>query len=343
MPDISLEARVERVRASSLLPILDLFLAERDRRNLDPRTVENYRHQIQPFRTWWEERDGPPVLTEEALAEFNTWLTVDWVTATGSAPAPSTIHTTARRVRQFLRWLHKTGRMAADISDWMPMPPAVDSPQRFISPDDLQAVLDAIPPGPLRFRDWATVALLAETGARRFEVAEILADCVHVEADMSGGWVDLYKVKGDAKGRRGKSRRVAFGPATAVALHFYRLHQGLVGVGWDDDPRLLQMSNTAIRLRVAKWSTLADLPLGAHDFRRTFADHWLENCPDRANAMILLKLQLGHALKDDITVAHYIDTRNREKIARKLRENYVSPLDGLDLPWGSAGARELNP
>lgn len=332
MIDLSVHGQAEAVNAAALVVVLDLFLAERDRRDLDPRTVENYRHQIQPFRDWWEAR-GDPVLSEEALAEFWAWLSSDWVTATGNPPAPSTLHTTARRVRQFLRWLHRTGRLPVDVSDWMPIPPAVDSPQRFLAQDVLQAVLDAIPAGPLRFRDFATVALLAETGARRFEVAELLAENVHVDPDLAGGWAELVKVKGDATGRRGKSRRVAFGPATARAIHFYRLHQALVGVDWEEDPRLLQMSNTAIRLRVAKWAARAELPLGAHDFRRTFADYWLDHCPDRAHAMLLLKLQLGHALRDDVTVAYYIDTRNRDKVIRKLRDNYVSPLADLDLPW----------
>ena len=59
------------------------------------------------------------------------------------------------------------------------------------------------------------------------EIAELLADNVHVEADLSGGWADLYKVKGDAQAKRGKSRRVAFGSATARAIHFFRLHQAL--------------------------------------------------------------------------------------------------------------------
>lgn len=325
-------APTEAINAAALPHCLDLFILERDRRNLDPRTVENYRHQLQPFRDWWQAR-GDPILSEEALAAFWLWLSTEWITAAGGPPAPSTLHTVARRVRQFLRWLHRTARLPVDVSDWMYIPHLPDSPQRFLSRDDLQAVLDAVPAGPLRLRDYATLSLLVETGARRFEVAELLADNVHVDPDLSGGWADLHKVKGDAQGRKGRSRRVAFGPATARAVHFWRLHQRLQGLDWAADPRLLQITNTAIRLRVAVWAAAADMPLGAHDFRRTFADHWLEHCPDRAHAMLLLKLQLGHALRDDITVAHYIDTRNRDKVARKLRDNYVSPLAGLDLPW----------
>lgn len=331
MLDLSLHAATESINAAALPQALDLFLQERDSRDLDPRTVENYRHQIQPFRDWWTAR-ADPILSQQALADFWAWLSRAWVTATGGPPAASTLHTVARRVRQFLRWLHRTGRLGVDVSDWMPIPPLGDSPQRFLEAADLQAVLDAIPVGPLRFRDWALFALLAETGARRFEVAELLADAVEIDPGGGGGWAQLRRVKGDAMGR-GVGRVVAFGPATATALSCYRLHHSLLGLDWAADPRLLQMSNTAIRLRVARWSVAADLPLGAHDFRRTFADHWLDHCPDRAHALLLLKLQLGHALRDDVTVAYYIDTRNRRKVLSRLRDNYVSPLAGLALPW----------
>jgi integrase len=333
MIDLSVNAQVEAVNAAALPTVLDLFLQERDRRALDPRTVANYGHQLQPFADWWRDRDDP-VLSEAALADFWQWLSRDWVTATGNPPAPSTVHTVARRVRQFLRWLHRTGRLPVDVSDWMPLPPSPDPAQRFLDRGQLQAVLDAIPPGSLRFRDRATFALLGETGARRFEVAELLEEDVHVDPDLSGGWARLRRVKGDAQGR-GQGRVVAFGPVTAQAVHQWRLHQALMGLDWADDPRLLQMTNTAIRLRVAKWAAGAGFALGAHDFRRTFSDHWLEHCPDRARAMLLLKLQLGHTIRDDVTLAHYINTKNPGRVVDQLRAVYVSPLAGLDWSVGN--------
>ena len=73
----------------------------------------------------------------------------------------------------------------------------------------------------------------------------------------------------------------------------------------------------------------AGVEVSAHDFRRTFATHWIRNCraPSPAVAEQLVRVQLGHSAQN-VTQAHYLALDHTD-----VAKYYVSPLDGIDL-WG---------
>jgi integrase len=326
MLEIAVVAKSNPIRAAVLDPLIETYLEE-VKETLSPRTANNYRHQIQPFRAWWAEV-GPGldhILTEQAAGGWPGWVRKHYTTTKGKPPAPATVRSGAIRVRQFFRWLFRTGRLPVDISHWSPLPTKQPHGRRFLDRAQCQALFDAVPDGPLRFRDRAMLAFLLDTGARRFEAAAALWADLHT--DERGGWCRLRLTKGDAEGETG-GRLVAFGPETARAIHYHRQFLHITGRE-GDDPRLLGMTNTAIKDRLDKLAQRVGWAIGAHDCRRTFADHWWERNRAHEHAMILLKLQMGHTVGDDITLTHYVDLRNENRLIEMIREVYVGPCEGL--------------
>jgi integrase len=231
------------------------------------------------------------------------------------------------RVRQFFGWLHRTGRLPLDISGWVSLPKKRSTSKRFLTLEQCQELIDAVPDGPLRLRDRALVAFMLATGARRFETSNALWADVHIDDD--GGWCRLRKTKGDVDGE-GVGRIVVFGPATGQALHFYRQFLRITGQS-GKDARVFAMTNTAIKNRFNKISERLWWTTGPHDLRRTFADFWWNENREHLQSMALLKLQLGHRLTGDVTITHYINIANEDRLIHSLRSAYVSPVELLKV------------
>jgi integrase len=326
MIDLQLAANETPIRATHLDHLIDVYLSDCSA-SVDSATVTSYRHQIAPFRAWWAQA-GPPVdhiLTARAVEVFPAWVRAEYRNHRGRPPSPASLRSCCVRVRQFTRWLYRTGRLPVDITAWIPLPKKRPQSQRFLTPQQCQDLLEAVPAGPLQYRDRAMIAFLLATGARRFEAANALWADLHI--DERGGVVRLRKTKGDNTGQGG-GRIVVFGPATAEAIHYHDQFLRLTGQA-GDDLRVFGMSNTAIKNRFAKLAERLGWPIGPHDCRRTFADHWWHSHRGGDQAMILLKLQLGHAVGHDVTMAHYIDTTNETRIIELIREAYTGPVEGL--------------
>ena len=324
------------ISARHLLTTLDQFLAE-VAPTVKDETAAGYAMRFIPFRQWWE-TTGPPhyVLTSTSLGEFRRWLETDYRDTNNRSPSQSTVRTVIARLRRFLRWLHKTGRLPIDLAEWLPLPPKPKHKRRFLDQEQCQALIDAVPPGPLRFRDWAMIAFLLETGARRFEAAEALWGETVIDPQTFLGYTHLRKVKFDSEGK-GLGRVVVFGPTTGRALHQHRLFLQLTGQT-DAAGRVFGMSNTAIKMRFRKLSERTGFEVGPHDLRRTFSDWWWEHNSNDERAMVLLKLQLGHSIGEDVTLKHYINLDNTPRLIKMLHASYTSPAQSLQWP----GVGDLN-
>jgi len=291
-------------------------------------TAINYGHHLAPFLVWWSEY-GPPhehTLTDKALEDCYTWLMNDYRTTKGKPPALATLHSVATRIRMFLHWLYTTKRLPIDISGWMQIPPEPGPRDRYLDLAQCQALFDACK-GTLRVRDHAILAMLLGVGCRQFEAAEALKEDIVFAKDMSGH-LRLRKVKYDAEGRK-KGRLVVFGPTTGFLL---RLH--MISNADPDDPRLLQVTDTTIKNRLRELSKRAGFVASAHDFRRTFSDYWVDHSSsDNGLALLMLRLQLGHAIPaDDTTAKHYLDNRNPAKLLDRLARHYASPVELICFP-----------
>jgi integrase len=88
------------------------------------------------------------------------------------------------------------------------------------------------------------------------------------------------------------------------------------------------LSNSGIQQVIDALALRAGVTVTAHDFRRTFATHWIRHChaPNSDLAERLLEVQLGHAPRT-VTQRHYL-VLSYEDVAAY----YVSPFDDLDIP-----------
>jgi site-specific recombinase XerD len=329
MLQLSLTPRQSVIQAEHLDLLIDAYLEDVQDR-LDTRTVTSYRDQFTPFRVWW--LDTAPArdyaLSEKILGEFLPWVKTHYRNSRSRKASPATIRSGCVRVRQFFKWLHVTGRLPINIVQWVPMPAKPHTHKRFLSLEQCQALFNAVPNGSLRYRDRAMLGFLLGTGARRFEAAEVLWEDVTIFEDGSG-YAHLRKVKGDNDGDLG-GRIVAFGPATGALLHFHKRFLQIIGM-WEQDPRVFGMTNTAIKLRFQVLTKRLGWEVGPHDLRRTFADFWFNTHRGSDRATVALKLQLGHSLSKDVTLSHYIDLANRERVAELLAASYVSPVERLNV------------
>lgn len=323
---LSAKATETPIHSAILDDLVDIYL---DESILPSATVTSYRYQLAPFRAWWK-LHGPEVdhvLTEKTLKKFLPWAKKDYRNSRGKKASAATIRSCVVRVRQFFGWLHRTGRLPLDISSWVEMPKKRTAIKRFLTIEQCQALIDAVPDGPLRLRDRALVAFMLATGARRFETANALWADLHV--DDAGGWCRLRKTKNDPDGE-GAGRVVVFGPATGQALHYHQQFLRITGQA-GRDARVFGMSNTAIKNRFNKLSEILGWTVGPHDLRRTFADFWWNENKEHLQSMQLLKLQLGHKLTNDVTITHYVNISNQDRLVASLRSAYVSPVELLKV------------
>lgn len=324
MLSLSAQATETPIHAAILEELLDAYLNEL---SLPPATITSYRYQLGPFRAWWSQHAPTTeyVLTQTLLAQFLPWARKDYRNSRNKKASAATVRSGCVRVRQFFKWLHRTGRLPIDISDWLPLPKKRSSRKRYLSMEQCQQLFDAVPDGALRYRDRALVAFLLATGTRRFEAAAALWEDVHL--DDNGGWCRLRKTKGDAEGE-GVGRIVVFGHGTAQALHAHRQFLRITGQS-GRDARVFAMTNTAIKNRFNKFSEKLGWTIGPHDLRRTFADFWWNENREHMQALALLKLQLGHRMTNDVTLTHYVNLDNEERLITALRAAYVGPVELL--------------
>lgn len=329
---LSLKPQQTVIQAQHLDELIDVYLDD-VRGTIDDQSVVSYHYQLAPFRQWWRATGAGRdcILTERAFADFLPWAKANYRTARGRRASAATMRSTCTRVRQFLKWLHQRGYLPSDVHKWAPMVAKPTTRRRFLTLDQCRQLFDAVPSGALQYRDRAVLAFLLATGARRFEVANALWADLVLNEDMTGH-VHLRKVKGDNTGEMG-GRVVAFGPATGQLIHFHRQFLRITGQV-DRDPRIFGMTNGAIRKRLEVIGERAGWPLGSHDLRRTFADHWFNTNRGSDSSTWALKLQLGHSLGNDVTAAHYLDLGNRARVAELILSHYVSPVELVGLESG---------
>ena len=314
--DISSAPASEEIGARTLADLFPVYLADIAHR-VAPKTVTNYRHQIGPACAFWEIH-GPAhgwTITRQTGPALLAYL------HTETDLGQNSIRTTVRRVRQFLRWVHTSGRLPIDISGWIDLPAPRKAEIHTLAQDEIRRLLDGCT-GHTRIRDLALICFLLETGARRTEAAHLDYGNVQWTAP-EGGYAFLEIVKGykDVD----KRRHVVFGRVTGKLLQLQRVVYGvdlLAGPVFD----LTDSGVTSVLAAVGK---RAGVEVSAHDFRRTFATHWIRNCraPSPALAEQLVRVQLGHSAQN-VTQAHYLALDHTD-----VAKYYVSPLDGLDL-WG---------
>ena len=318
--------------ATHMLELIAAFL-EAKRSEIAPKSLVNYTIDLEPFITWYSVQDSP-VLTQASFNAFVAWMRADWRNSFGKKPTPQVMWRCCKRVRQVLDWGHATGYIPVSVSDMVPMLPEVSRMKYFPDATEIHDLI-MVADGDTRLRDAAIVAMLAATGARRFELAEATVEDVTFVTPVTdiatssdhSGHVLLRKQKGDRDGN-GPGRLCVFDGVAGLLLKCY-----LRSVNRRSG-RIFGMTDTNIRNIVHQLGITAQLPrMHPHAFRSAFVDHWSDtNAAFGEMAMIALRLQIGHNLSKDVT-NRYRDLNNPVKNLRRIRQFYTSPLMVLGWQW----------
>lgn len=335
MHAMTLPRRHEAVDCALLPELLELYLsAKRQENTITARTEASYREHLAPFLVWFSARPQK-MLSPESLAEFVVWMRTNYRTRYGHAPAANTTAHCVIRLKGLFNWCYRqncTG--GVNLADWLPQVRKVHSRLYFPDVGEMQRLFAATH-GPDRLRDLALFAFLLSTGARLYEVAH--AEVAHVTfntpitnlrtGDDHRGSVWLRKVKFDAEGL-GSGREVVFCRDAGLLLKVW-LRAGERGEG----DTLFGLTDSGISQVVKRRAKEAGLPeLSPHAFRRMFADTW-----DAAHGMAartVLKRQLGHSLRGDVTQDSYI-SRNHKRVTAEILRWHVSPLAQMSIRWES--------
>lgn len=145
-----------------------------DERGLRPASVRHYRHHLARFDAYLS-AIGVRGLSEVAPPVLSAFI----VERSRAGLAKSTVRDTAGVLRVFLRYAHREGAVAADLSEAVEWPQLyrLSSIPRSISWQEVNRVLAAVDRRtPAGRRDYAIVLLLVTYGLRGREVADLTLD-----------------------------------------------------------------------------------------------------------------------------------------------------------------------
>lgn len=320
------------VDATNIVALINSFL-ENKRQTITEKSYSNYVIDLAPFLAWWETQEDP-VLNRQRLNTFVDWLRNEWRNLYGKPATAPVAGRVCQRLRQVLEWGHANGFIPVRLAHMVPTIPEFETLKYFPTPDEIYGIIMATT-GDTRLRDASIIAMLAATGARRFELAAVEIEDLEffgaftdlaVDGEHSG-YVRLRKTKGDREGQ-GVGRISLFDGRAGLLLKAYLRASGRTS------GNLYDMTDANIRKIVQQCGERAGLPqIHPHAFRSAFVDHWSDvNALSGEMAMIALRLQIGHSLSNDVT-NRYRDLKNHAKNIRRIRQFYVSPLQVAQWGW----------
>jgi site-specific recombinase XerD len=233
-----------------------------------PNTIDSYRLAVQSFSRWCEANGRPTDPTKQRRADVG-----DFIVHLIETRTKGTAGTRFRGLHAWFRWLLAEDEIDADPMAGLKQPRPDEVPPPVLSDEQLVALLDTCAKGRdwLARRDYALLRLLIDTGMRRSEVAALtLAD-----VDLEGQAVVIRT----SKTRRG--RIVPIGAKATQALDRYlrmrakHAHADLpnLWLGWRGP-----LGGEGVRQAVQRRAEQAGLShVFVHQFRHTFAHHWLLN------------------------------------------------------------------
>lgn len=271
-------------------------------RRVSPHTLEAYGRDLTRLAGFASAHEQPVArLSRQDLEAFVRDAMTSGLSATSTARLVAA-------TRGFFRFLRLVGSIEKNPADDLQAPRALQSLPRFLSLDDIDALLaatsDTTPRG---LRDRALVEVLYATGLRVSELCHLrLAD---LRADQ--GYLQCL-------GKGGKQRIVPLGEAAAQAVRRYVQDGRGVLIRGRQSPWLFVNARGGARLsRVGCWKILKAqgrragirAHLSPHVLRHSFATHLLERGAD----LRAIQAMLGHA---DLTTTqiytHVLEARLRD-------------------------------
>jgi integrase/recombinase XerC/integrase/recombinase XerD len=262
---------------------LRLFDADLRRRGMAEKTRKAYGVDLGQFALWSSEQGVAPQDVEpRMLRRYAAVLS-------GRDAVAATVGRKLAALRAFYRTMREHGHVSQNPVDLVPSPKRPRGLPKVLRPDELSALLDAIPAStPLEIRDRALFEIAYGCGLRAEEL---------VNLDVTGVGFDAEEVRVEGKGS--KTRIVPAGePALrAVGRYLERARPALAAGDGEQalflskSGRRLQTSDVRRRLRVWARHAAVHGGLSPHALRHSFATHLLEGGADLRSIQELL----GHA------------------------------------------------
>jgi site-specific recombinase XerD len=267
------------------------FMLSRQAMLCTPMTVKFYKDTLTKFLVWLEKENvtEPESITARHIREFLS-------SYAEKGCKDSYVHTFARSIRTFIRFLYKEEYIPKLVTIQMPRIGEIRLP--VLSVEEVKKVLGVCE----TIRDKALLLLMVDTGLRRSEVCSLNWENVNLQS----GICTVRKGKGK------KDRIVVLGIVTRRALISYRRK-----LPTSDNPALFQTKNGSrltpfgLRSVLLRLSMQSGIPISAHSLRRTFVVLSIKGGMSLAHIQTLmghttLKMTMYYARMsdDDLLLAH---------------------------------------
>jgi len=284
--------------------VRDFWLVALKSEGARPDTLRSYREHSDLLLRHLGERELSPFTIRAFLSDY----------ADGHANA--SLRTVFTSIRAWLRWAARESLLPEAVLTGLRPPKKEDAPKRVYASGQLQALFRILEAErtPLGLRDYALVALLADTGLRATEACSVTL------AHLQDGAISIRH----SKGRRPRSVFLGRAAEKAVARYLAsgrpRLRPRCEALLVSQDGT--EITRNTVRLALNRLSVKVGFKLSAHRFRHTWTTLLL-----RRGADLETLRQLGGWADYSVikTYAHLADGDLRAAQER------LSPLDGLRL------------
>ena len=271
-------------------------------RNASPRTLENYRHALDTFRTKHRGFTSWDALTAD---DFRKYLFEQMKADLGRA----TIRLHFAALRSFFKFLTRRCGWTTNPLLEVQLPKQEKKLPVTLTITQVESMLDL----PLRTpkekqspawapeRDAAILEMFYSTGVRISELAS-----------MNVADVDIYTETVRVLGKGRKERICPVGSPALKALQRYRAKAGVHDGALFRSKVGKRMTTVGISDVVKKFCRLAGLPINVtpHKFRHSFATHLLNNGADLRSVQELL----GHASLSTTQIYTHVTTERMKKV-----------------------------
>lgn len=264
--------------ANTIAEYLDYLRGER---RLSPHTLKASTRDLARFAGWAKETGI------ESLRAMDAHAVRDYAARLRRAGlAPASLQRMLSSLRSFLRYQVRRGRLSHNPAAEVRPPKREHKLPRTLSVEQIEALLNAPPPGAFTERDAAVAELFYSSGLRLSELAALDLD------SFESGFSEVRVL-----GKGSKERIVPVGAKAREALRAWLRERG--DFAGAEEPALFvnrdgaRLSARSIQRRLAGWARRAglDARLHPHRLRHSFASHLLQSGADLRAVQELL----GHA------------------------------------------------